>query len=187
MKKLALAVLAIGVMAACTKSNVQYEQPGELTFAPVAQKATKATSTATAYPTTEKFKVWAWLGPASAAAVSDGNYGPFTTKYLDAATFANRADNNWGGDGTSYYWPTKGSLVFAGYSPADATGTFSYTFDNTSDPKTQTFTATGFVQQNDIASTKDLMWFDVTKTSYDENVSATQGIPAQFQHALSPE
>jgi hypothetical protein len=29
------------------------------------------------------------------------------------------------------------------------------------------------------------MWFDVTDKSYDQNVSATEGIPVTFQHALS--
>ena len=43
MKKLVFAALTIAAMAACTKSNVQYEQPGEIAFQPVAQKATKAT------------------------------------------------------------------------------------------------------------------------------------------------
>ena len=62
MKKLVIAVLAIGAMAACTKQNVQFEQPGEISIQPVAQKATKAAVDGTYYPTGEayNFNVWAW-------------------------------------------------------------------------------------------------------------------------------
>ena len=87
-----------------------------------------------------------------------------------------------GGGQTPYYWPTKGSLVFAGYSPASAkvdAEAFRY------DLGTQIFTVTNYVQPKDIAKAKDLMWFDVTDKSYNQNVSENQGIPVTFNHALS--
>ena len=119
MKKLVLAVLAIGAMAACTKSNVQYEQPGEISLQPVAQKATKAAVDGTNYPTGEayNFNVWAWWGDYNAG--TELAYFTVTTPFIAQGTFKHRNDNSWGGV-TPYYWPTKGSLVFAGYSPADA-------------------------------------------------------------------
>lgn len=84
-----------------------------------------------------------------------------------------------GGGQTPYYWPTKGSLVFAGYSPASATGTFEYELTS------KTFTATDYVQSNVIANANDLMWFDVTDKSYDQNGTDGKGVPVAFKHALS--
>ena len=62
MKKLLFAALAIAAMAACTKSNVEFDQTDEIAFQPVSQKATKAAVTGTAYPTASayNFNVWAW-------------------------------------------------------------------------------------------------------------------------------
>lgn len=174
MKKLVLAALAIGAMAACTKSNVQFDQPGEIAFQPVAQKATKSTSSATEYPVSENFNVWAWWGSENAG--SSSFVSPML--YIDKGTFAKK-DNSWGGYPTPYYWPTTGSLLFAGYSPAAAQGTFEYVLN------TKTFTATDFTQKFDISETVDLMWFDVIGISYNKTTMPQTGVPAKFKHALA--
>lgn len=179
MKKLLLAVLAIAAMAACTKSNVQLEQPGEISFQPVTQKATKAVVDGNTYPTAAayNFNIWAWWGNHNA----ETSLTYFVTDikpYIAHGTFKHKDETNWGGV-TPYYWPSKGSLVFAGYSPADTSGTISYDFTQ------KIFTVKGYKQSNNIDDAKDLMWFDVTDESYDQNVSATKGIHVTFQHALS--
>lgn len=174
MKKLVLAVLALGAVAACTKSAVQYEQPGEISLQPVAQKATKATVDGTTYPEELNFKVWSWWGNPEAGTAASA---AFSTPYINAGEFCYNEDkSSWGGV-TPYYWPTKGSLVFAGYSPASADGTFNYSLE------TKTFTVTNYVQSSNIAETKDLMWFDVTDVSHNQN--GTSGVPVTFKHALS--
>lgn len=186
MKRLVIAALAIGALAACTKSNVQYEQPGEISFQPVAQKATKATSTGTSYPTDEKFNVWAWWDDSS---VSDApSYGDYVANpYISEGEFKLKTGTSWGGT-DPYYWPTTGSLVFAGYSPASAKtnpSQFSY------DLSAKTFKATDYVQSRELASTTDLMWFDVTDKSYNNNANKNSqnadvnGVPVVFKHALS--
>lgn len=178
MKRLVIAALAIGALAACTKSNVQLEQPGEISFQPVAQKATKAAVDGTAYPTDAayNFNVWAWWADMEAGTGLTASTP--TTPYIEKGTFVHRTDNSWGGS-TPYYWPTKGSLVFAGYSPATATGTFKYELAS------KTFTVTDYVQSNVIANANDLMWFDVTNQSYDQNGADGKGVPVKFKHALS--
>lgn len=189
MKKLVLAALAIGAMAACTKSNVQFEQPGEIAFQPVAQKATKAAVDGNVYPTDAayNFNVWAWWGDNDASV--DGTYSKFTSSYISEGTFSHR-DNIWRGS-TPYYWPTTGSLVFAGYSPASAKAgetTFNYDLTN------KKFTVTKYKQSSDPTATKDLMWFDVTTNSYNTRkqtdspvtqVIVGEGVPVTFKHALS--
>lgn len=178
MKRLVIAALAIGALAACTKSNVQLEQPGEISFQPVAQKATKAAVDGTYYPTDEayNFNVWAWWGEYDA----ELNF-TVKTPYIEEGTFMARNNISWGGV-TPYYWPTKGSLVFAGYSPASAKGTGTGTF--TYDHANKIFKVQDFIQSNNIADAIDLMWFDVTDP-YDQNGAEGKGVPVQFQHALS--
>ena len=189
MKKLIIAALAIAAMAACTKSNVQFDQPSEIAFQPVAQKATKAAVVGPQYPTRAEynFNVWAWWGNDNAVVTED--YSHFGNKYIDNKTFTHRENNIWGGV-TSYYWPTTGSLVFAGYSPAtNEGGTFTYT------PSTKTFKVENYKQSNLTSKTKDLMWFDITSDSYNtrkindassvEIISENAGVPVTFKHALS--
>ena len=115
MKKLVLAALAIGAMAACTKSNVQLEQPGEIAFQPVAQKATKAAVDGAVYPVDESFKVWAWWDDVAPSA--NPIYANYTAKYIDAGNFIARDNFNWGGE-TPYYWPTSGSSICSGSTAA---------------------------------------------------------------------
>ena len=178
MKRLVFAALAIAALASCTKSNVQLEQPGEITLQPVAQKATKAAVDGTYYPTDAdyNFNVWAWWGNYEAGtALSSFSV---TTPYIEGGKFIAKNNVSWGGE-TPYYWPTKGSLVFAGYSPASAAGTATFSY-NTDD---KSFKVLNYIQSNDISVTKDLMWFDVTDESYDNN--GTAGVPVTFKHALS--
>lgn len=183
MKKLVIAALAIGAMAACTKSNIQYEQPEEISFQPVAKKATKAVNGAiagNAYPADESFNVWAWWGD---SAPSDSpTYSNYGDLYINAGEFVAKDNYNWGGS-TAYYWPTSGSLVFAGYSPARANATkFEYDLAN------QTFKVEGYTQSSDIAQTIDLMWFDAGESYLEKTIvveTPKQGVPVVFNHALS--
>ena len=186
MKKLVLAALAIGAMAACTKSTVQYEQPGEISLQPVTQKATKAAVDGTDYPTSINFNVWAWWRNRDANTGLDEFIAPDNTDpndvpipYIAKGEFEYKSGTSWGGT-TPYYWPTKGSLVFAGYSPANARATnFNYDLEH------KKFTVENFIQSNEIDKTVDLMWFDVTDESYDQNGTDSKGVPVTFKHALS--
>ncbi|MBO5815332.1 MAG: fimbrillin family protein [Bacteroidales bacterium] len=175
MKKLVLAALAIGAMAACTKSNVQFDQPGEIAFQPVAQKATKAAVTGPDYPTEAayNFNVWAWWGAPDAGTE---DVSQFTKPYIDKGEFKHKVGNSWRGVQT-YYWPTTGSLFFAGYSPADAQGDFDYNL------QTKTLIVGGYVQPTELSKMKDLMWFEATAKSHKNN--GTDGVPVEFKHALS--
>ena len=50
MKKILFSLCAIAAIAACTKSEVQYEPSGEISFAPVSKLNTKAAVDGTDYP-----------------------------------------------------------------------------------------------------------------------------------------
>ena len=179
MKKLIFAALAVAAMAACTKSNVDFDQQNEIAFQPVTQKATKAAVVGTNYPTAEayNFNVWALWGAAGAA--------DFSTVYINDQTFKHKENVVWGGV-TPYYWPTTGSLYFAGYSPAsiqkpmvvdgETVNSISYNKDS------KTLTATAYQQSSDISNTVDFMWFHLTDRSYDRTSAS---VPVKFHHALS--
>jgi hypothetical protein len=177
MKKLIFAALAIAAMAACTKSNVEFDQTDEIAFQPVSQKATKAAVTGNYYPIDDiyNFNVWAWWADKDAN-TDDNQISAFNTVYINDQTFDNRDFVNWGGLEKAYYWPTTGSLFFAGYSPANAPGSKGYLHGD------KKFILTGYEQSTNIAQTTDLMWFHLTDVSYDRNTTA---VPVQFHHALS--
>ena len=182
MKKVLTAVLAIAAMAACTKSNVEFNQQNEIAFQPVTQKATKAAVVGTNYPTDEayNFKVWAWWAEAGKTNVAD-----FNTVYINDQEFTHKENVVWGGV-TPYYWPTTGSLYFAGYSPASVQKPISVngqTVNSISYNKdSKILTATAYEQSSDISNTVDFMWFHLTDQSYDRN---TESVPVKFHHALS--
>ena len=177
MKKLLIAALAIAAMAACTKSNVEFDQQNEIAFQPVSQKATKAAVVGTYYPIEDdyNFNVWAWWGDMQAD-TEDSQIGSFNTVYINKQTFDARDYVNWGGLDKPYYWPTTGSLFFAGYSPANAPGGFEYRHGE------KKLVITEYEQTTDISKTIDLMWFHLTDKSYDRT---TVSVPVQFHHALS--
>ena len=188
MKKLVLAALAIGTMASCTKSNVQYEQPGEMLFKPVSGMLTKAEGNVTynGLP----FNIWAWwINP------TNSSYN----LYIDEGTFAKNQNNIYQGatvlnneiTHNPYYWPTTGSLAFAGYSPynAPATGSGTEGQENYKAPfvydySSSTLTVNNYTQPHDVAKTVDFMWFDLTKSFTYEDTKTT-GVPVVFKHALS--
>lgn len=177
MKKLIIAVLAIGAFSACTKSSVLYEQPGEISIRPVAAKATKAAVDGVYYPISNDFNVWAWWGNVPAGTELDA-FPAYPEIYIHDGTFAfEYSYGAWRGN-TPYYWPTEGSLVFAGYSPASAYDDallFNYRWTE------KIFEIRGYKQSTDILKTNDLMWFDATVRSYSDNGA----VPVVFHHILS--
>lgn len=178
MKKFFISILAVGALVACTKSEVKYDDASEITFAPVASTVTKGTVIDDVhYPTTIPFNVFSFY----AADVEPGpqtDFSKFTKTYLDNKTFEYKSEYGlFGGRDHSYYWPKNGSLVFAGYSPDPTTfssASQEYDLENG-------LTIKGFVQSTDTKNTKDLMWFNHTKSSYRE----VNKVPVKFIHACS--
>lgn len=186
MKKLIIIALIIGIASACTKSSIQYEQPGEISFRPVTAMTTKAAIGGTAYPEDSQFNVWAWWGDVPAGTTID-KFPAVAEMYLNKCPFAKEeGGSSWVGMDVPYFWPTRGSLVFAGYSPVSAKAqNFSYSWTS------KTMTITAYEQPTDISKTVDLMWFDVTERSYSDNNNknaqdeSVNGVPVVFKHLLS--
>ena len=175
MKKIISIVLGVAALAACTKTSVSYEQPGEIALAPVTRaNMTKAAITGTTFPTTNDMGVYAFYNAGKDAGTSKVDFLANSAAYLDNVLFENRPGKNvWGGH-TSYYWPKTGSLVFAAYSPKAANLAYSAGEDK--------FSKANYVQSTDLANTVDLLWSPMTATSYDKG---TGDVTMTFYHAMS--
>lgn len=182
MKKIFISLLAVAALAACTKSEVQYETPGEIGLAPFTGNITKAEGKAGALANDQELGIYAFwnktvnLGTASSVAVPQDGYAAYNDNYLVNALFAAKS-GSWGGSPTGYPWPINGALVFAGYTtPDDAVlAADKVSYDLAADKMTFTgYTNTEF----------DLCWFGRTANSYNYRASGT-AVPVTLSHALS--
>jgi hypothetical protein len=189
MKKTFILVLAIAAIAACTKSEVQYEAPGEIGFAPVKGNITKATVLDGVLANTQELGVWAFWDKDGAPEEPSTNgdatiaidYTKYSVNYLVNALFVNPGSgSNWGAPANnSYPWPVNGALVFAGYTtPGDVV--------LTTDTQVEYVLGTDVMTFKNYANTNefDLCWFGRTASSY--NYRATgEAIPVKLSHALT--
>lgn len=176
MKKIISIVLGVAALAACTKTSVSYEQPGEIALAPVTRaNMTKAAITGATFPITNDMGVYAFYNAGKLKDTPKADFLAGSAAYLDDVKFVNRAGSgNWGGDGKSYYWPKTGSLVFAAYSPSVA----ELAYDEHKDE----FSATNYAQSADLSRTVDLLWSPMTAKSHDKTTAA---VPMVFYHTMS--
>ena len=199
MKKLMFLAAAVAAMAACSKSQVVYDDNDvEIGLSPVNYSTTKAQVPGpvegTTYPSEEQFKVFALY--TSSAAGTAFSSSENTTEYFSDATFTRRDNFVWGGV-TPYYWPKTGSLYFTGYSPAefilsDTRDRPSVVYDKTNGSK---LTIPGFVQGQykytdgtatpENYSMVDLMYFDIYPSDNSVNNAGSTGVPVTFNHSLS--
>lgn len=206
MKKLLIIAAVVAAMAACTKSQVVYEDSDqEIGLSPVNYTATKTDFygpvESTVYPHDEEFNIFALYteAPSGTEFSKSGSYT--SSMYLSNATFTARDNIVWGGV-TPYYWPKTGSLYFTGYSPATAPQTADselpgYTFNPGSNEAKLTFPnfLQGAYSYTDGTSTPsedsytmvDFMYFDVAPftTSVNYSTGSGSGYPVTFKHALS--
>lgn len=193
MKKILFAMVAIAAMSACTKSEVQYDKPiSEIGFAPVARNITKAALGVTdnVYPETQNIGIWSNYDGNVDSGKTVNYATQFTVSYIEDKQFTYHSDTDpksWAGV-TPYYWPTNGSLVFAGYSMTapDAEGTnaaevgtsreYSFSSDE--------LKINGYTQSTDPANTFDLLWFGRTNTSHNYR-NMSKAVDVEFSHALA--
>lgn len=179
MKRIILAIAAITAIAACTKSEVTYEAPGEITFLPTTSNATKGAMAGpleTANPG-QKLGIYAFWNKTQGP-IANPDKSNYTDAYLSNAVFARKQATEttyaWGGDGVAYPWPVNGSLIFAGYTKPASTIDVSYDVVNDKMIFTDYTQTDGF----------DLCWFGATPSSYNNRTDGTP-ITVNLSHALS--
>lgn len=182
MKKIILSIAAVAAIAACTKSEVEYDQPSEIGFAPVSKLNTKAAVTDTDYPDALDMYVFANAGAADAALPAG-----YTEPYFANAAFTHgsHAANVFGGV-TPYYWPNVKKLIFSGYSKSGNVASLAtkptYVWNATA--ATWEINMTGYApgEGTETEGDNDLMWFPTTATSYGKQEEAVQ---VEMKHACS--
>ena len=184
MKKIIISMMAVAALAACTKSEVQYEPAGEISFAPVSKLNTKAAVTTTDYPDALNMYVFANAGEADAALPT------FAEPYFANAEFAHgsHATNVFGGV-TPYYWPNVKELIFSGYSKSGNVASLSPkpTYVKNADTDIWEINMTGYAPTPGTATLgdNDLMWFPTTTESYGKPAQADFTVDVVMQHACS--
>lgn len=201
--------MALAALAACTKSEVQYEPSGEISFAPVAKTLTKSVAGYDygasdthhtdgkdgqfdgVFPTGVNLYVFAnasndavtaWEDPyfKNALFVHSKTKGSQDTQTFDEESYA--TTGAYAGQPTRY-WPNVKTLKFAGYSNACG---ISATNDNvTMDFTNNVLTIQSYTQDNKTNTaegTNDLMYFLCDGNPYSKQ--ATE-IAAQMKHACS--
>lgn len=190
MKKtlLMMAVAAGAMLTGCVKnetanggavsgSKISFEAPA---VTGITRAALVPGEIGTGYDKGEHFSVYALY-------FADGTYTKFDagTLYMDnVETAYNTGGQYWDSEsvpgGQAYYWPKKGSLTFAAYSPTGAAKDCKVAWGATG------FTFTGFTVQDDPADHYDLMF---SERSYDRTAStggtSYNGVDINFKHALS--
>ena len=182
MKKIFISLLAVAAIAACTKSEVQYDEPSAISFAPVAQNLTKTVVTDGTFPTDQDLYVfanasadntnWSEAYFRNALFVYDSSLGETTPP---AGAYKGSPER---------YWPNVKSLKFAGYSEACNTPALS----SSAKVPTMDFTNNelkifGYIQDNTATGlgNNDLMWFPMT-TQYTKQ---SKEVPVTMKHACS--
>lgn len=189
MKRILITTLAIVALASCSKTAPVYEPTEEITITPVNENITKSMMPEGAF-LGESFNVWSWFNPAPATSTigtfQSGFANGETTMYVDEKPFVQKSNGKWGGQ-VSYFWPSVGSLMFAGYhAPALTDGTngtadqVTYTFNGTENKMVFSNVSQGKVAANGYS--EDIMYFNMTPSSYNKS---SLNVSVDFKHALS--
>ena len=180
MKKILFSICLVSLAIGCTKTEVQFDQADQISFAPVAQVATKAALDEANFNTI----VPLYVSASAVTQVKENNTvkGLLTDdlgnviyeKYLNNAEFTRGVSANpYTG---SYYWPNVKALLFAGYVNA---GSAAVTVD---DP-VQTMTISGYTQLDN--GDNDLMYFFNRGTAGYGFTKTSDNIDVVMKHACA--
>ena len=192
MKKtlLMMAVAAGAMLTGCVKnetanggavsgSKISFEAPA---VTGITRAALVPGEIGTGYDQGEHFSVYALY-------FADGTYTNFNagTLYMDdVETAYNTGGQYWDSEsvpgGQAYYWPKKGSLTFAAYSPSGAANDCTVAWGAAG------FTFTDFMVQNNPAAHYDLLFSERAYNKTQSETSSTTykgGVDITFKHALS--
>lgn len=190
MKKIFFSLVAIAALAACSKSEVQYEPAGEIAFAPIASNVTKSVAGYDGdtfdgvFPTDVNLYVFANASNDEGTAWTDPYFANALFKWDDAKGVEDvqgtvATEGAYAGDPTRY-WPNVKTLKFAGYSDACNVSDLTPTMNS----DLSALTIGGYVQDNTKTEegANDLMWFPCDGTAYDKTANE---IAANMRHACS--
>lgn len=156
-------MMTLAIAASCTKTEVRYDEPNQISFAPVAKVSTKAA--VNTYPTDLPLLVYANAGIKNTTTPTD--ITSFTEVYLNDSEFTHSSGVF---TNTTAFWPNVKALIFAGVSKS---GNVADSNVEASFPTANTVTVSEYTQPD--TGNNDLMWFLHTtpETSQSENLEVT--------------
>lgn len=172
MKKVLVTICAMAAVLACTKTEVTFDEPGEISFAPVSRYATKAAESGTLVA--QSFYVWANTIPAA---------GETSQAYFENILFTKNTGDSYYLGTPSQFWPNATPLKFAGVT---ATGNIGTDDDMVSMTGFSSISITGYTQPSTFttAVANDLMWFYADNNDYGYDKQTTAIAPT-MNHACS--
>lgn len=190
MKKILLPLIGLAALAACTKSEVQYEPAGEIGFAPVASNVTKSVAGYNddtfdgVFPTSRILYVFANASNDEGTAWTEEYFKNAQFEWTTAKNESTIDDVAKGGayaGNPARYWPNVKLLKFAGYS--EACNVTTLTTKPTMNFTSNTLAITGYIQDNKKTDegANDLMWFPST----DAYTKQANEVPVKMKHACS--
>lgn len=177
----------------CSKTTV-ITVPEEIAFDAFGMPMTRA-----GYPENGIFGVYACQADCGVNTAWDASDAwPQASSYFADAAFKN-IGGNWAGydiaqdKSKPYFWPSEGSLMFAGYSPHKEASGETITTEVVWNPNREDLSVgvnpylqIGFTQNTVISEMVDLMWFDVKDVNGGKTMTKESGVVnIDFRHALS--
>ena len=177
MKNLFIMAAVAATFASCSTNNEDFVTMNEvqkITFdAPVMNKNGRAAITATKYPDTEKFKVFAQR--------TTGEYQTgWTNNFMDGVEVSKVQSENYWAPAADYFWPKNGDVIsFAAYSPSslvNGAGCTSVAYGATGLKVTEYLLDATLSKQNDLMYAPRVL---------NQTKNTATGVGIQFKHALS--
>lgn len=178
MKRVIILIAAVAFAAVSCSKNESAGIAGNQAIAFQAQAgvSTKAPAiTGTTFPVTETFSVYAW----TAATLTEYFMNNVTVAFDDGGTADDTSDDTWKPQGETFYWPKDATVDFIAYYPSGIEGITvkenEIKFEGI-DVKTL---------QKDIMYSDKAVGFSNNVDLVSDAVSAYNGVPIIFRHAIS--
>ena len=179
MKKIIFSICLAALAVGCTKTEVNYTEPDQIAFAPVASNVTKAALTEGQVPTCNLI--------VSAFAGESDDQTTYTEAYFKNVVFTPGTGNNSGiFTATGYFWPNVKKLTFAGITNSaglsDNSSVLIYDAAATDEDDRNKFIIYNYSQPISLSiADQDFMWFDRTEPSGKTDAA----ISVEMKHACS--
>lgn len=166
MKKIIYSICLLSLAVGCAKTEVQYDQPEQISFAPVAGTVTKGAVSSGNAPGCK-------LIVSANAGTAGNNASTYTELYFDEVEFTGTSEYT----ATGVFWPNVKYLSFAGITMSAGISTDNVTLDVDSN----SITVTDYTQPEVGVDDNDLMWFGQTAPAGKQS----EAIEVSMQHACS--
>ena len=174
MKKIFTLAIAAAALIGCTKTEANYTEAQQISFAPVSKFDTKAAVTGEKFTADQNFYVFA-------NTVNEARY--FEKVSFEPTSESTTTDLTIYSGNPAQYWPNVTALKFAGYTASGNTATAAWTLDK----EFESLTVTDYVQPQptETNAKNDFMWFFECGTDDAGYIKPSTPVTPIMKHACS--